>query len=65
MLELSNHVDEDSMDFAGKYFLMTNSIDLKSVTQFKPIGNQLRGMGADNMRFFKDTSTVAAIPSPD
>ena len=53
LLELSNHVDEDSMDFAGKYFLMTNSIDLKSVTQFKPIGNQLRGMGADNMRFFK------------
>ena len=53
LLELSDIVDKDSTDFAGKYFLMTNSIDLKSVSQFTPIGNQLRGAGVENMRYFR------------
>ena len=53
LLELTGIVDKDSTDFAGKYFLMTNSIDLKSVSKFTPIGNQLRGAGVENMRFFK------------
>ncbi len=51
--ELSRLVDEGTQTFEGNYFQMTNSIDMKSVDNFKPIGNQLRGQGADNMRLFK------------
>jgi len=50
--ELSRLVNDSVKTFAGNYFLMTNSIDLRSVDNFMPIGNQLKGQGADNMRTF-------------
>lgn len=50
--ELTKLVNDNSQTFAGNYFLMTNSIDMRSVSNFMPIGNQLKGQGAENMRTF-------------
>lgn len=52
MQELARLVNDSTKTFAGNYFLMTNSIDLKSVSNFTPIGNQLKGQGYDNICFF-------------
>lgn len=51
LVELSKLVNEGN-DFKGKYFTMTKSIDMKTITNFMPIGNQLKGSGADNMHVF-------------
>ncbi|MGN0216502.1 MAG: hypothetical protein ACI4BG_08185 [Prevotella sp.] len=53
--ELSDSVrgaDRDPQAFSGRYFKMSNDIDVQKVTNFTPIGNQLKGAGAENMVMF-------------
>ena len=50
--ELSSLVNDSTRTFADNYFQMTNNIDLNTVANFMPIGNQLKGQGSDKMRYF-------------
>ena len=53
--ELSDSVrgaDRDPQAFSGRYFKMSNDIDVQKVTNFTPIGNQLKGAGLENMLAF-------------
>ena len=50
--ELSDSVrgaDRDPQAFSGRYFKMSNDIDVQKDTNFTPIGNQLKGAGLENM----------------
>lgn len=47
-----NGNDQQVQTFEGKYFLMTDDIDMSPVENFRPIGNQLGGTGTENMKVF-------------